>query len=456
MRKNASLIGICVLIAACSGFTRAPPADRGGDLAPDAAVDAAVDSAPDAPTEASMPDLPSRPDDPVCKELWIKETKTSTACISRRVYEIDKGLSDIEKVDIALTSDGRVLIAYDKALFADESELHLASFRVAEDPPKPSNIVVPMQDRYSRPGWGTLAPGAAGRAHLVYYVDTDFVDELRYRPVFAGGALGTEELVVSGLDKRRLELDALDDGSGNLAVVYYDHLRLRLYSRLRSKSGAWSREEQLSRSYHDLGASVRAHLQLTLHRLGSPRPAVIFNYLGAGFTKPRITSLSANGLWESPTSLDNRTSSLEHAGHSASLTMLSNGDGHALYYASDGNKHLALRMASFSGDPLNASISIIEPAIPFNLHARVFVAADQWNGLHFAALKPGVGDIDVVYGRQVAKGPDLVWEKETLTDPIVSTQQPLIAMAMAPNGKPHIVYFDASNGKLFYATRTDR
>ncbi|WP_394830318.1 hypothetical protein LVJ94_27800 [Pendulispora rubella] len=420
----------------------------------DAAMDGTADAHDGSPTDDSPLDFE-------CPR-WTKEPRDPD-CAPRRTFVLEKNTAiDSSTLRVAVGAPDRIAIAYNAMQSADEGHIHV--FRFVGDAVSTQPLVI-SETQFDNVGFSLdIVAGPDSEFSLAY--QTAPSNEIVYRTVAQSGPPSPTQLVVGGMaDPASMALTVAP--SGEVRATYSSPGQRSIFSKAKPRGGTWGAATLVAsyRDDDDGGGSTSVpgawHVSAVSDESGSTHAA--FHAPRAKvYSEPRYTQFTGTA-WNDSKVLDNSVGT-STAGFSIALGLVGTLH-HAVFYHRALSATVAdLRLASWTGGDSLPTIQILDQNIPSaNANApryRVAMAIDRWGLVHLVVARPsptGAGG-EIEYLRQSRRGGQVSWLSDIIDDDILSdvSGAPLVAIAIGPNGRPHIAYYRASDNSMVYATRTDR
>lgn len=447
------VLAYALTASGCSGFRAtdsdsAPPDQGVADLARDQGADSHVDVAPNPP-----------PDEP-CPDYWA-ETDGTGNCAGRRVVEIATDIIENSGISIAVTAESRrIVIAYQRRLWADEATFHLASLG-AEPGATISHQQVPSLPMHLMGEAFDLAPSTTGNVvHLAHLDIQDVGGEITHRTIDGETlTLGNPSTLANDVS-RRAQVRVFEATNGETFGLYYNDLDGTIYWRryAAAEEGAWS--PALTALHVENLQGVGAG-DFSLARQPNGLPALVHTDTLTGGSKPRFAQFHGAG-WTSPKTVDGATGDTL-AGYAPGLAIVDTRRTVAHFSIAE---IFELRIAEWEADSEIPKVSVLTSGVQGDLQYPphdLAMASDRYGLLHLLVVEPGsdfslsVPGGSLEYWRQRRAGGTTRWISDTIAINVVHRgERSRVDLQVDGDGKPHIAFYDATSGRVLYMTRDDR
>ena len=390
---------------------------------------------------------------------WTQEPRDPD-CSPRRTFVLEKQtVVDSSNLRLAVGA-GSVAIAYNAMLSADEGQIHVMRF--PGDTVSTQPLVI-SETQFDNVGLSLdVAAGVQGEFSLAY--QTAPSNEITYRTFGLAGPATPPELVTGGIAEPS-SIAVTVAPSGEARVTYSSPGQRSIFSKAKPADGTWQAASLVTtyRDNDDGGGptSVPGAWQVSAvsDETGSTHAAFHAPRSG-GHSEPRYTQL-AGTIWTDSKVLDNAAGT-GTSGFSIALG-LAGSTHYAAFYSRPQSATVAdLLLASWTGRDSTPTILRVDQNIPSESvdapRYRVAMAIDRWGLVHLVMAHPGPGGGAIEYRRQSRHAGQVTWLSDIIDQDVVSdiSGPAMVAIAISPNGRPHIAYYRASDNTVVYATRTDR
>jgi hypothetical protein len=464
----------CALFA-CSGLKRVDdaadaavePGDGGGSMNEEGGT--AVDGAAG---DGATVDAGAPPIDFECTtDPWTKVTKGKKECAPRQVRDVESiATIDTAGISIARTPAGRVGIAYNSEVNADEGEMHFAYFMPATETYAAPKVIVKATGFTFHDGYLVkVAASAPDTLALLTFDRDDTQGEVHFRKLVAGTEPLTDALVATGV-KHPTEIGLGSDLAGNVVAAYRvstGTATAKLSSKKGTPAGVFS-------ALPDVGTSLQLNVAPGIGASSivfdpGGQAHMVYHYndaaLAPQFSMPRYHTL-AGATWSDGKTIDNNVPD-GLSGYSGSIAVFGTKKYAAVFFRKAGQtnspKTADLRLVSWDADADPIKLEVLDQLIISDValypEYRVALAVDKYGLLHVAMIIPTDASNGYLEYRRQTRLPngDTKWLSDIVDPDVIDpSSSAYLDMVVDENARPHIAYRSAQDGKVKYATRFDR
>jgi hypothetical protein len=457
----ACLFGIAAsALPAClpslDAFVVTPPSDAGALPIDGPSSDAPSSDAASTDPSADAGFAPTAIDR-ACAIPWTDlEPGASGACAGRSIVTLT-GPAPVPPLAVARAADGTLTLAYQYRAVADSAEIRTRRFHegdlamIADGPT--ITPLVPFGELLG--GALAIATDADSTHHLAYWVLADAGNDVRLVSLREGD-LAAQEVVTTGLGP----LGALDvevDDLELVNVVWHDDTSGIQAARQRGTDGVWGLVWTLDRDVAD--ASVAGPGAIALARGARGAMHAAWQRSSRDTSSSPSYGIGVTGSWSTARTLDNALLATRLSGISTDLAVIGDDEVVAVYL--DWTSGIAgLRLARFDAPGGDVEITALAgdmtlesapPRHPIVIHAdsRGWLHLLTAHGFESAELP---SETLLTYRRQTLVAGELEW----IEDVVAHFDEPpsliTISMVIGPDRRPHIAYWEPTDGVIRYAT----
>ncbi|MCA9606773.1 MAG: hypothetical protein KC619_14305 [Myxococcales bacterium] len=292
-----------------------------------------------------------------------------------------------------------------------------------------------------------MASAPTGVHHLALWYRSDFGHTVRLYTL-RSGLFEVPVVLASGVGPSGV-VDVAIDSDGRRVVAWHDDTSGRNAARREDGSGGFA-PERLLRADGDSRLVGHGAISLAAGAGGTVHAA--FQWAITLAASAPSYSLGTPAMWTSPTTIDNTVIENRTSGVGTDVTVI--GDMAVVAYLDWRDGVGDVRIARLRPGVMPEVTSYLMGVIATDQPGDhpIEIEADRNGWLHLLVADASGSEVTLQYHRQTEVGGELRWIVDTIARLPGLAEEVLVDMAIGPDRRPHIAYWDTSRGVVRYAT----